>query len=492
MPSLNPALANFWTQKTVADPRTGVSEPIRNRVLHGGRASSKSWDAAGFATYLATNFQVKFLCVRQFQNRITDSVYSLLKIQIERFQLRDQFAIQKRTITSDAGAEFMFYGLARNIEEIKSIESVDILWIEEANTLTAAQWEILEPTIRKEGSQVWLTFNPGYVTDFVWQRFVVSPPPGTLVRQINYNENPFLSRTMHRIIRNAFDEDEESARHVYLGEPRTDNPTAVIKRSWVEAAIGAVEKIAAKDPDLARTMRAGGKVVGFDVADGSDEEMAPNDHCANVLRIGSVATWCDEWKAGEDEIPKSCARTYKTAQLHGASIRYDSIGVGASAGGKFDELNELPANASKRVRYLKFNAGGGVFKPEAMYVADAQQRISNEDYFSNIKAQAWWLVADRFRNTYDYLMNGNDKYTADELIAIDPNMPHLEKLKTELSTPKRDFDANGRVKVESKKDLAKREIASPNLADAFIMAYAPGDAPMVISRAAIAKAAARG
>src|SRR5579859_7666351 len=106
-PSLNPALANFWTQKTVADPRTGVSEPIRNRVLYGGRASSKSWDAAGFATYLAANYAARFLCVRQFQNRITDSVYSLLKIQIDRFGLRDQFAIQKKTITSDAGSEFL-------------------------------------------------------------------------------------------------------------------------------------------------------------------------------------------------------------------------------------------------------------------------------------------------------------------------------------------------------------------------------------------------
>ena len=489
-PSLNPCLQNFWTAKTVVHT-DGISYPVRNRVLKGGRASSKSWDAAGFATYLGSNYQVKFLCVRQFQNRITDSVYSLLKIQIDRFGLRDQFAVQKRTITSDAGAEFLFYGLARNIEEIKSIESVDILWIEEANTLTAAQWEILEPTIRKEGSQVWLTFNPGFVTDFVWQRFVINPPPGTLVRTINYNENPFLSRTMHRIIKNAFDEDEENARHVYLGEPRTDNPTAVIKRSWVEAAIGAVEKIRAKDPDLADQMSRGGAVVGYDIADGSDVEEAPNDYCANVVRKGSVATFCEEWKAGEDEIPKSCRRSYKLAQAHKASIRYDSIGVGASAGGIFDEENEKAANADKRVRYLKFNAGASVFKPEQLYVADAQQKIKNVDYFSNLKAQAWWGVGDRFRNTYDYLMNGNTNYTADQLIAIDPAMPHLEKLKTELSTPKRDFDGNGLVKVESKKDLAKREIASPNLADAFIMAYAPGDAPMVINRAAVAKALRR-
>lgn len=465
--------------------------PVRTRVLHGGRASGKSWDATGFLIYLASNFSGRILCVRQLQNRITDSVYSLLKVQIDRFGLRDQFAIQKRVITSDAGAEFLFYGLARNIDEIKSLEGVDILYIEEGHSLTKAQWEILEPTIRKEGSWVIIAFNPRYVTDFAYQRFVVDPPPGTLVRQINYSENPFLSRTMHQIIKNAHAESEEDFRHIYLGEPKTDNPTAVIKRSWVEAAIGAVDKIRAKDPDLADAMKRGGKTVGFDVADGSDEDNAPNDYCANVLREGSVATWCEEWKAGEDELPKSARRSYKLAQARGASIKYDSIGVGASAGGTFDEENEKLANALKKVRYAKFNAGASVWKPEQLYIADAQQRIKNVDYFSNLKAQAWWLTADRFRNTYDYLMNGNTNYTADQLIAIDPAMPHLEKLKTELSTPKRDFDGNGLVKVESKKDLAKREVASPNIADAFIMAYAPGEAPMVINRAAVAKAVRR-
>lgn len=487
MPLLNPALANFWTAKTI----DGV--PIRNRVLYGGRASSKSHDAVGFLVWLASTHKIRVLCTRSFQNRITDSVYSLIKDKIAAFGMRDQFCVQKRTITSNTGSEFLFYGLARNIDEIKSLEGVDVLYIEEAHSLTAGQWEILEPTIRKEGSQVWVVFNPKYITDFVYQRFVLNPPPGTLKRHINFNENPFLSRVIHRIIKNAFEEDEEHAKHIYLGEPKMDEAGSVIKRSWIEAAIGAVEKIRAQDPDLADQMLGGDSVMGFDIADGA-EQVKPgveisNDYCANVHRKGSVATWCDEWKASEDELLKSATRTYKAAQARKAAIRYDSIGVGASAGAKFDELNEKPGGA--RVRYLKFNAGAGVFKPEGYYSVDAQQKVKNVEYFANLKAQAWWIVGDRFRNTYDYLMNGNTKYTADELIAIDPKMPHIEKLKTELSTPKRDFDGNGRVKVESKKDLAKREVASPNIADAFIMAYAPGVAPMQISKEALARAGVR-
>ncbi|WP_217468825.1 phage terminase large subunit, partial [Staphylococcus aureus] len=71
------------------------------------------------------------------------------------------------------GSEFLFYGIARNLSEIKSTEGIDILWLEEAHYLTQEQWEVIEPTIRKENSEIWIIFNPNEVTDFVYQNFVV-------------------------------------------------------------------------------------------------------------------------------------------------------------------------------------------------------------------------------------------------------------------------------------------------------------------------------
>ena len=462
-PTLNPALAPFWTAYA------------RNRVLHGGRSSSKSWDAAGFAVFLACNYRVRFLCTRQFQNRIAESVYTLIKIQIERFGLKAQFHITDKTIRHKlSGSEFLFYGLARNIDEIKSLESIDICWIEEAHNLTKAQWEILEPTLRKEGSQFWIIFNPQFITDFVYQRFVVNPPPDTLVRQINYLENPFLSSTILKVINAAKAEDADDYAHIYLGVPLIDDDSVIIKRSWIEAAIDAHLKLGFE--------AAGRRVVGFDVADDGA------DKCANIFAHGSVAMWGDEWKGGEDRLLQSCSRTYDAAVARDAEIRYDSIGVGASAGSKFDELNE---SRGLKVRYSKFNAGAAVVNPEHYYARDKLEKIKNKDFFANLKAQTWWLVADRFRNTYDAITNGTE-YAPEELISIASDMPHLEKLKAELSTPKRDFDNNGRVKVESKKDLAKREIESPNLADGFVMCFAPGGpAPLRIRGDAIAKAAGR-
>ena len=467
-PKLNPVLASFWSTEA-----TG-------RVLYGGRISSKSTDAAGNALILAKTGRLRFLCVRQFQNKIAESVYTLLRLQMERFGWTGEFDITDRHIAHKrTGAEFIFYGLARNLQEIRSLEDIDVTWIEEAHFLTKEQWDVLEATVnRKEGSEIWLVFNPMFATDFAYQRFVVSPPEGYIIRKINYNENPFLSETAKKIITRCRAESEEDYQHIYLGEPKQDAEGAVIKRSWIEAAIDAHLKLGFEP--------AGKKTIGFDVADDGE------DACANVYSHGSVALWCDEWRAREDELLKSCMRTYRAASERMADIRYDSIGVGASAGAKFDELNQV-RDKHLRIRYAKFNAGAAVERPEEYYACDRQTKIKNKDYFCNLKAQTWWEIADRFRNTYNAINNG-EKFKDDDLISISSDMPHLEKLKTELSTPKRDFDRNGRVKVESKEDLAKPtrlggKVPSPNLADAFVMAFAsPVTSALKISGAAIAAA----
>lgn len=469
-PTLNPVLRPFWTART-----NERGEKIRNRILYGGRSSSKSWDAAAFAIFLACNYRLRILCARQFQNKIEESVYTLLKIQIERFGLRDQFRIlDNKIIHKRTGTEFMFYGLWRHIDEIKSLEGIDICWLEEAHALTEAQWKILSPTVRREGSQFWAVFNPVLTSDFAWRRFVVNPPRGTLVRKINYNENPFLSQTMLDVIDDAKAEDEDEFRHVYLGEPRDDDDAAVIKRSWIMAAIDA-HKTFGIEP-------AGRRRVGFDVADsGADKN-------ATIYAHGQVALDSDLWKAGEDELLISATRARATAARYGADLTYDSIGVGASVGAKVHELNAAERAAAIGearppviVQCQGFNAGGAVWRPEVIYTRSHPLK-KNKDMFANAKAQAWWQVADMFRETSRAVKAGAP--SSEDMIFIDSNMPNLMPLIDELCTPRRDYDNAGRVKVESKKDLAKptREGGpqpSPNLADAFIMCYAKtGGEPM--------------
>ena len=441
----NPKLRKFWRKRGV-----------RNRVLYGGRSSSKSWDAAIRAIFISQKLKKKFLCTRQFQNKIEESVYTLLKSIIVLMGLSSQFDITQNKITNIyTGSEFIFYGLWRHIDEIKSLEGVDICWIEECHALTPKQWSILEPTIRSENSEFWLVFNPQISTDFVYQNFVVNPSPDTLVKQINYTDNPKLSRTILKVINNLKERDPEDFQHIYLGVPNDDDESVIIKRSWLNAAIDAHIKLGF-EPE-------GSRRCGFDIADDG------GDRCVNVFVHGNVALEMDAWKANEDELFKSCQRTYANAVKWGSEITYDGIGVGSGAGSNFKLINENDKESDNApVVYTKFIAGGEIVNPDKKY----KHQIKNKEMFSNLKAQSWWLVADRLRNTWDAVTNGTE-YATEDLISISSKIDNLESLLTELSTPKKDYDKTGKVKVESKDDLEKREIDSPDLADAFIMAFAP-------------------
>lgn len=448
MAKINPALRPFW-----AASKTPAGDEVRFRTLYGGRMSSKSHDAASNAIRRANAMEQRFLCLRMYQNRIADSVYTLLKDKISYLGLDKNFKIYADAIEHKTnGSLFRFYGMARNIDEIKSFEKASVAWIEEAHNLTEEMFRVIRPTVmRNDGAEMWLTFNPKYATDFVYKRFVVSPPAGAITRLINYDENIFLGPTALADIEAAKAEDFEEFQHVYLGVPYDNDDRVVIKRAWIQAAVDAHKKIDAN--------WFGGKTVGYDVADSGD------DKNATTTMDGSVCIGLDEWKGGEDELRESAMRVKHTAERAQAShIGYDSIGVGAGTGSHL--------NSAGWRRHFKFNAGGKVSDPKKKY---ADSNIPNEDFFANLKAQVWWLTADRFRNTFLAVTKGR-QFPADQMISlsgdIDPKL--LNKLIEELSTPWRDFDNAGKVKVESKKDLAKRDVVSPNIADSFIIANSRG------------------
>jgi phage terminase large subunit len=441
-PTLNKNLKSFWKTKVTPD-----NDPVIGRVLYGGRMSSKSHDAAGVAIARANYREERFLCTRMYQNRIADSVYTLLKDKISYFGLQSQFKIYADAIEHKYNDSlFRFYGIARNIDEIKSFEGATVWWNEESHNLTENMFTIIRPTImRNEGAEMWFTLNPGVMSDYSYQRLIANPPKGFLVRKINYDENGFLGKQALMDIANEFDEDYELAEHIYLGVPYSDDDQAIIKRSWLEAAVDAHIKLGI---DLS-----GGRTVGYDVADSGDDKNAV------AVFNGSICDHIEEWKAGEDELEKSAMRAWSF--VHDGWLVYDSIGVGAHVGSTLNSKGFLSG-------YSKFNAGATVERPDDKYAPD----IRNKDKFENLKAQAWQDVADRLRNTYNAVNKGM-KFEPSELISISSDIDCLEKLKTELCTPRKDTSKRGLDMVESKKDLAKRDVASPNKADAFIMGACP-------------------
>jgi len=174
-------------------------EPARYKVAHGGRGSAKSWSFARALLALGAQRKLRILCTREVQKSIKDSVHKLLSDQIEAIGLGWFYQIQNNEIRGANGTEFLFAGLAdHTVESIKSYEGVDVVWVEEAHKVSKRSWDILIPTIRKEGSEIWISLNPELETDETYSRFVSDPPANAVVVQINYSDNPWFPAVLEQ------------------------------------------------------------------------------------------------------------------------------------------------------------------------------------------------------------------------------------------------------------------------------------------------------
>lgn len=172
-------------------------EPRRYKVAHGGRGGSKSWGYARALIVHAWKKKLRILCTREVQNSIKDSVHKLLADQIQLMGLGAFFTVTQTEIRGMNGSEFIFAGLSNlTAESIKSYEGVDIVWVEEAHKVRKRSWDILIPTIRKDGSEIWITMNPELESDESYKRFVLSPPQTAAIVQINWRDNPWFPKVL--------------------------------------------------------------------------------------------------------------------------------------------------------------------------------------------------------------------------------------------------------------------------------------------------------
>lgn len=168
-------------------------QPHRYKVAYGGRGGAKSWGFARALLIKGAERPLRILCTREIQKSIKDSVHKLLSDQIQALGLGQFYEVQATIIKGANGTEVLFAGLSDlTAESIKSFEGVDIVWCEEAQAISKRSWDILVPTIRKDGSEIWISMNPELDTDETWKRFVVSPPPDSAVIEINYPDNPWF------------------------------------------------------------------------------------------------------------------------------------------------------------------------------------------------------------------------------------------------------------------------------------------------------------
>lgn len=199
----------------------------RYKVAYGGRGSGKSHSAARAVIYYAYTRKVLICCARMYQNSIADSVYSLLCSIIDRLGLSYFFRVTQNEINGRNGSRIIFKGIERNINEIKSLEGIDICWVEEAQSVSDKAWDILLPTVRKAGSEIWLTFNPEWKNDATYQRFVVKPPKNCKSVEINIDGNPY--RSAENVAEMEHDKATNRAKyeHIWLGKPYSEGANLI-------------------------------------------------------------------------------------------------------------------------------------------------------------------------------------------------------------------------------------------------------------------------
>lgn len=192
--------------------------PWRFKVYYGGRGGAKSWNFANAIIARAMSKKTRVLCARELQKSIDDSVHALLKNRIHELGVDYFFKCTNSEIEGLNGSLFSFIGLKHNPTKVRSVEGVDICWVEEADAVSDASWEVLIPTIRKDDSEIWICFNPRYPTDPTWKRFVAEADEDIYVRKVGWQDNPFFGGVLEKERQRLLRRDPEAYKHVWEGE----------------------------------------------------------------------------------------------------------------------------------------------------------------------------------------------------------------------------------------------------------------------------------
>lgn len=403
-------------QPLVIKPSSPKFRPLYEKnwryvILKSGRGSGKSWAIAESIIYYTTKFRTRILCARQVQNSIKDSVHKLLSDTIDRLGVTDAYEITRDEIRCKAtGSLIIFRGLKDNLTSLKSLEGIDIVWLEEAEAITDEAYDILIPTIRKPNSVFFISFNPRLETDATYRRFVLNPPDKTAIIELTQDDNPFFPDVLRDEMEHDKLTDPDRYRWVWLGECIGVSESKIIPEKLVKDALTRIPVTSEE-----------GIVLGLDPARYGD------DKTGIVIRSGHSIVYAQDLKGLDaNEIENTVERLCVDYDI--AAVVVDSCGLGAPI---YDHLKVRLKNVS-------------VHECNAAWKAD-------DGTYGNKRAELWgtlrkWLV------DCGSLREVPSKDWLGELCTIDYYVA-----------------PNGKLMIESKESLRRRGIKSPNLADALAL-----------------------
>lgn len=413
--------------KPLPQPKTPeVFKPLWNsekRFLgsYGGRGSAKSWDRAGHMAYRMLGKRIRCACIREVQDSIKDSVHQLLVSTIYRngwdplFEITDH---EIRCLRTKSVA--IFKGMNNfNADNVKSLEGIDIAWWEEAQNASQRSLDLLRPTIRAPGSQLWFTWNPRFKSDPVDMMFRgggLTEDEMTLV-QANYYDNPYFPEELELERQIALRGDASRYAHIWEGAYEAEADTQFIGSGLVQTCIDRPTISHLDDP----------MILGVDVARFGD------DTTVIYPRRGMDARTMPIYEFSKLDVMQVAAQVAEIARQHRADqIFVDEGGVGA---GVVDRLRQL------NVECIGVNFG-----------AKADHKISGQPSAANKRAEMWVKMREAMR--------------------VGLQLPDNDRLTGDLIGPLYSFDIRNQIQLEKKEDIKKRGLRSPDIADALALTFA--------------------
>lgn len=392
-----------------------VTEARRIKFYYGGRGGGKSYAFADALLMKGLQKTLFIACLREIQDTIKDSVHKLLSDRISLYNLEEYEVKESEIVNKLNGTRFIFKGLRdQDPQKIKSLEGVDIAWIEEAQTITKKSWDILSPTIRKDGSEVWISMNREEENDPLWIALGNKPDERTLVVKVNYYDNPFCPNELKLQAEKCKEENYDDYLHIWEGEPIQQGNTKLIGAKSVRKAF---------EPKMDNSTSP--LVIGLDIARFGD------DSTSFCFRKGR---WCfrfDTYNKKDNvevaNIATNYINTYKPMRIF--------MDIGGQGAGVYDILKDRGFGEIIRGVYF------------------GERAINNERYF-NRRAEMWDSVREWLNSE----------------LAV--QLPQDETLFDDLCGVNKKYDRLGRLQLEEKDEIKKRLGRSPDKGDALALTFA--------------------
>ena len=390
-----------------------IGERKRIKFFYGGRGGGKSYAFADALLLLGLKQKLLIACVREIQESIKDSVHRLLADRIGFYGL-DEFDVKESEILNRVnGTRFIFKGLRnQDAQKIKSLEGVDIVWIEEAQTISKKSWEILSPTIRKDGSEIWISMNREEENDPLWVELGANPDERTFVQKVNFYDNPFCPDELKKQALDCKQKSISDYLHIWEGEPVAKGAHKLIDSQKIRLAMA---------PKIKETTSP--LVIGLDVARFGD------DKTVFCFRRGRLCLKFEVYR-GKDNVEVANLATNIIEKYHPSKMFVDVGGVG---GGVYDILKDR--GFIEVVRGVNFGS-----------------KAINDERYANRRAEMWDKIS---------------QWLDDEV-----ELPKDEGLFDELAGVNKRYDFRGRLILEEKEEIKKRLGRSTDMADALALSFA--------------------